>query len=130
MTTLTPHRQALEGALDAAHRDLPPYDPANLEVMTRHMTLDLQRAMLLPVADMLDHRVAAPDVCHVIANSLSNAVLSHAMSRFGGDRDGAAREAAELMLRVSAILEASFDIPDLDAYVVSSSEIQPTGRAQ
>lgn len=130
MTSLTPHRQALEGALDAAKGTLPPYDPTNLESMTRHMTLDLQRAVLLPVADMFDRRIDGSDVEHVIANSISNGVLSHVMSLSGGDKAVAAGEAAELMARVRHLLALSFNLPDLGAHLISSSKIEPTGRAQ
>lgn len=129
MTTLTPHRKALTAALDTAKAALPAYDPADMESATRHMTLDLQRAMLLVVADMYDHRVAGSDVTHVIANSTSNALLSHAMSCAGGDQRTAATMAADLLAQTSALLAMSFGLPSLADFVVGESAIEPMGTA-
>ncbi|MCJ2055502.1 hypothetical protein MKL09_02930 [Methylobacterium sp. J-048] len=127
--TLTPHRQVLTAALDAARRDLPTRDPGDVAAMTLHMGIDAQEAILLGVADMLDHGVAGGEIREAIAAALGNAVMSHAMSFMAGDRTAAAAEATALMIGISTFLRDAFGRADLDRFVTRSAAPVRMGQA-
>jgi len=127
--TLTPHRQVLTAALDAARRDLAPRDPSDVAAMTLHMGIDAQEAILLGVADMLDHGVAGGEIREAIAAALGNAVMAHAMSFMAGDRTAAAAEATALMIGISSFLRDAFGRTDLDRFVTRSAAPARMGQA-
>jgi hypothetical protein len=127
--TLTPHRQVLTAALDAARQDLAPRDPSDASAMTLHMGIDAQEAILLGVADMLDHGVAGGEIREAIAAALGNAVMAHAMSFMAGDRTAAAAEATALMIGISSFLRDAFGRADLDRFVTRSAAPARMGQA-
>ena len=127
--TLTPHRQVLTAALDAARQDLAPRDPGNVAAMTLHMGIDAQEAILLGVADMLDHGIAGGEIREAIATAFGNAVMAHAMSFMAGDRTAAAAEATALMIGISSFLRDAFGRADLDRFVTRSAAPARMGQA-